>query len=242
MTTINLLPNDYVRRSASRRANVLCLALFAVTMAAVVTAALVSERSSRHTRTVRDEVDASYAVAAKQIQQMQELEARKQNMLDRAEAISSLQERVPRSHLLGVIANCLPEHVALSRVDLDTKKTVVAPPKDKSAGGGASKFDAVSAARTDKEVTYTVVMDVTGLASTDVQVARFIAALAKNPLIASVDLVFSQEKVVDKTTLREFQLHLELEKAADAIQDSSEAVAEASDHDKTGNNSTGVGQ
>jgi Tfp pilus assembly protein PilN len=225
MSTINLLPEDYVRRSARRRANVMCLVLFAISMAAVVTAALVSERSSRHTRQVRDQVDDAYTYAARQIQQMQQLEARKQSMLAKAEAISSLLERVPRSHLLGVIANAMPENTSLTRLDLDTKRLVVAAPAPAAGKSEASKFDALSAARSAKALPSVVTLELTGLAGTDVEVARLIANLARNPLIAAVDLIYSQEKIIDKQPVREFQVHLELRTGADALADMPETVA-----------------
>ncbi|MFB3891852.1 MAG: PilN domain-containing protein [Phycisphaerae bacterium] len=242
MSTINLLPNDYVQRSARRRANILCVALFGVVMAAVLGAALVGDRSSRHTRHVRDQVDAAYAYAAQQIQQLQSLEARRQTMQDRAEAIGSLLERVPRSRLLGIIANALPENTSLTKVDLETKRLVLPIATPAPGAKAPTKFDAVAAARASKGPPVVVTMELIGLAATDVQVARFISNLARNSLIQSADLVFSQEKLIDKIPTREFQVHLELKNGADAINDVAvSAVANAAESD-SGAYSKGVGQ
>ena len=60
-------------------------------------------------------------------------------------------------------------------------------------------------------------MTVQGLAGTDSQVAKFIANLARNPLIGSVDLSFSQEKLIDKALVREFKLNLKLKDNVDAV-------------------------
>ena len=61
MSTINLIPEDYIRRRVRHRANMLCLALFAVVMTSVVAAAVVSYQSSRHTQQICDQVNTSYA-------------------------------------------------------------------------------------------------------------------------------------------------------------------------------------
>jgi len=190
----------------------MCLILFGVTMCAVVAAALVSEQSTKKSREVCRQVDASYAQAAKLIQQMQELETRKQEMLVKAQNVSQLLERTPRSYLLGMVTNALPENASLTRLDLDVKRIVVAPPKD-----AKTKFEAKSA-QAGKTGNTTVVLDIVGLAATDVDVARLIANLARNSLTGSVDLVYSQEKIIDKTPVREFQVHIELKPNADSLQ------------------------
>lgn len=223
MSIINLLPEDYIQRATNRRANMIFVCLFAVTLVTVVTAALVSERSSRRTRGVRDTVEESYDKAASQLRELQELEVRKQNMLGKAEAISALLERVPRSHLLGVIANCMPDNTSLTRVEMDTKRLVVAAPDPKTV----SKFDASTGLAAPKPPTTLVTLEIVGLAGTDVEVARMIASLARNSLVSLVDLVYSQEKLIEKIPVREFQIHLELKPDADAATDMNEPLAAA---------------
>ena len=54
MSIVNLLPDDYVEQQRHSRANRMCLVLFLVVMAGVITAAVVSERSGRHTQEILD--------------------------------------------------------------------------------------------------------------------------------------------------------------------------------------------
>jgi len=213
MSTINLLPEDYVERRLRKRANTLCLTLFGVVMTAVVGAVLVSEQSASHTRQVRDEINASYAQAATLIEQMQELKRQKAALMARAEQAAALLERVPRSYLLGVITNACPEHAALVSMNLETCR--IEPGSD--AEKRMTKFEAVSGQRFKEAQPSVVRMQITGLAATDVEVARFIANLARNPLLASVDLVYSEERMVDKMPIREFQVKLELRPNLDVI-------------------------
>ena len=217
MSTINLLPTDYLANRARRRANALCLAMFLVVMIGVFGAALVSEQSAKRTREVRDRIDASYADAAKNIAEMYQLDQQKKNMLRKAELTGSLVERVPRSTVLGVITNALPLDASLTKVTMGTKR-VVSLVNTASVKGAkpATKFQA--AAQQAAQVTaVTVEMEIAGLAKTDVDVARFIAALHRCKLMVGVDLVYSQEKVINKVPMREFRVKLELVQTADAI-------------------------
>lgn len=213
MSTINLMPDDYVERRLRRRADRLCLVLFGIVLAGVVGAVIVSDDSTSHTLQVRDQVNASYADAAKLIDQLTQLRQQKASLLARAEQASGLLERVPRSYILGVITNACPQYMSLLAVNLETREVQAGSDAEKKA----TKFEA-AAQRRFKEARPTVVeMQITGLAPTDVQVARFIADLARNPLLGSVDLVYSEEKIVDLEPVRQFQVKLELRPGIDVI-------------------------
>jgi len=230
MSTINLLPNDFLDRRQRRRATVICSALFAVVMAGVVAAMLASEQSYRRTLEVRERVNADYVEAAKLIQQMQQLSMRKDQLLEKARRSASLMERLPRSYLLAMVTNSLPEHASLESVDLEMTEVHRKAAADKQTP--SAKY-----ARTKKkrapviESDIFVKMTVTGYAATDVEVARLIAALARNPLPHRVDLVFSEEKSISATntadargktantvTARRFQIEIELSVNADPME------------------------
>ncbi|GAG00907.1 unnamed protein product, partial [marine sediment metagenome] len=214
---INLMPEDYLKLRAKRRTSVICLILFAVVMVGVLTAALLSEESRRRTLQVRDRVDGDYAEAAKLIRQMQHLQARKSTLLRKAELTASLMERVPRSYLLAVVTNALPQGASLTKFDLERKRLTVIAKSARSSGSKKTKFATVSQRRLAKSPPYLIAVNVTGLAGTDIQVARFIANVAGNPLARSVDLIYSQEKIVDDVTLREFRIRIDLRIDVDVI-------------------------
>jgi Tfp pilus assembly protein PilN len=215
MSTINLLPEDYLVRRAQRRANFLCLGLFSVVMTGVLTATFVSRRSGRHTEQVRNRVNASYADAAEKIAQMQELESRKQAMCERAEITAALVERVPRSTLLAIITNALPPGASLTKVKLDTRVLRARTGGSQKKSKGA-KFDKKTEEVTAPEVF--VEMEVTGLAENGKQVGRFMSNLGRNALLTGVDLVFIEEKKRDQVTVREFAVKMQLKPGADAIE------------------------
>ena len=242
MSTINLLPEDYLHRRCQRRANVLCMVLFAVVMTGVGGAALVSEESTRRTIDVRDRVNANYNEAAKLLEQMRQLESRKRTGIEKADATASLLERVPRSYLLASITAALPEHTALMKMDLKPARKAAGEgkTKEKPKGGKyASKGEALAAAKAELKATkvqeQVLEVDLVGWAATDVEVARFIANLLQDPLLASVDLGYSQAKSLktgekdneQELQVREFLLHLVLRSGVDVMDLVAEKPAEA---------------
>ena len=207
MSTINLLPDDYLLRKSQRRANILCVVMFAVVMATVGAAAIVSERNTANTEKVRDQVNIAYADAAKTLQEMQQLETQKRTMVHKAEVTGALLEKVPRSYLLAIVTQALPENVSLTSFNLTPQRVTSTP--------GKTKFDSITGKSEDQEMVMTV--EVTGMAATDVDVARFIANLLRCQLLSGVDLAFSQEKKLKDTSVREFQVRMDIRNGVDVV-------------------------
>ena len=203
MSTINLLPDDYLKRRRQRYANIMCLTLFVIVMLGVGMAYLISARSFNHTLEVAQRIDAEYAEAARKLEQMRQLEERKRELWDKANTTASLQERMPRSYILAALTNARPKDTSLTNISLRTSRPEV--------HAEATKFDKASKEIKVALVATRVVLTVTGLAGTDVQVAKYIANLAGNPLVHNVDLIYSQEIVIDEATVvRQFQITVEL--------------------------------
>lgn len=216
MSFVNLLPDDYLARQAQRRTNLLCLILFAAVMVGVLLAAFVSDRRLQETRQVHEQVNDSYAEAAKLIQQMQELEAVKQQMFKKAKLTAGLLERVPRSYLLAMVTNALPPGGSLKKLDLTTKRhgSIVVSRETKTRYG---KTAAKRRAEGKRPSSMNVSIAVIGLAATHGEVAEFYASVARCPLVNRVDLVYSQEKEFQKVLVREFKMVLHLKANADVL-------------------------
>ncbi len=225
MSTINLLPDDYLENRARRRIVAMCMVLFIIEIVGVVGAWFVTERKQAVAVEICRGVDESYAQAAQQIARLQQLEGQKKTMLRKADVADALVERVPRSALLAVLTNALPQGASLTQIKLETQRSVVLTrtSKEEKAAGGPGKGEEkktrlTSEPRQEAPVTpSTVTLEVKGLAATDMEVARFIADLARCPLIRSVDLGYSQQRKLPEDSLREFLVRVELKENADAI-------------------------
>lgn len=226
MSTINLLPDDYLENRARRRIVAMCMVLFVIEVAGVVGAWFVTERKQARAVEVSRQIDESYAQAAQQIARLQQLEVQKKTMLRKADVADALVERVPRSALLAVLTNALPTGASLTQVKLETQRSAIIPrtvkdekPDAKPARGADKKANLTSEPRQQEApiLPSTVSLEVKGLAATDMEVARFIADLARCPLIRSVDLGYSQQRTLAGDSLREFLVRIELKEDADAI-------------------------
>jgi len=223
MSMVNLLPRDYLACRMQKRANTICIILFLIVMGGVGMAALVSEHTTGNTREVLERVNASYSEAAKMLTQMRQLEASKKQMITKAKTTASLLERVPRSYLLAMVSQALPDEASVTRVELRPGKA-----KSKPRSPKGSKFEAAKNKSADKEPTQNqmppMILDVTGLAATDMQVGSLIANLKDNPLLSSVDISYSQSKTLNerstdkpKIDVREFKVTMELRPNVDVI-------------------------
>ena len=213
MSTINLLPDDYLQRRRQHRGNMICTVLFGVVIVSICAAAVVREQSTRRTREVCDRMSAAYADAAKLIDEVHHLEKQKANMLDKAKRSASLMERMPRSYLLAMLTNALPQGASLKSV-----RMVIQVVGEGEGDKPKTKAAAIKAPAAQKAPQLVMALSITGKATTDVQVARFIARLAAHPLTDVVDLSYSKESkdLQDKGT-REFQLSVILKPDTDVL-------------------------
>ena len=236
MSTINLLPGEYIQRRSQYRANLICLVLFAVVMGSVGTASLVSERTSRNNREVWERINAAYVDAARRIEQVRQLESQKREMLHRAEMAAALMERLPRSYVLAMLTNALPNGAALTSLEMSVRAVQ---PTVRAGGKPKTKFNTVAQGRAKKlhsksPPTLSVMLNIKGKASTDVQVARFIANLARHELMEMVDLSYSKEAQGKDRWTREFQLTARLRPDADALDALQQPTQAASGSKKPG--------
>lgn len=218
MSFVNLLPEDYIARQTQKRANLMCSVLFAAVMTGVLTAAVVSDQKHKRTLEVSGRVNQSYNDAGRLIEQMQKLDVTKHEMLKKAKLTADLLERVPRSYLLAVVANALPKGASLLEFKLATKRSK----KLSSSGKSKSRYKTASAKRKGKSASKApenleVMITITGLAGTDLEVAQFITAMSHCSLMESVDLIYSQEEEIDEIVAREFQVILRLKSDADVV-------------------------
>ncbi len=218
MSFVNLLPEDYMARRAQKRVNVLSLVLFGLVMAAVIGATIASEQGLAKSREVYDRVNQSYSEASKLIGQVQQLEGAKQQMFKKAKLAGGLLERVPRSYLLATVTNALPPGGSLKKFSLSSKRrrTVALSNNAKSRfAKTAAQRDPGAAANRSSRLDLSI--EVIGLAGTDVEVARFIASMARCPLIEDVELVYSEEKKFQEAVVREFKVNMRLDPNADVL-------------------------
>lgn len=216
----SFLPEEYVRARADSRANILTLSLFAVTLACVLGAFVVTKTTVQGVQERKSRVNESFELAGAKISQLKSLESQQAQMLEKAELTSALIEKGPRWAVLGEIALRVPEGTRLELMQI--KSTRIEPPKPppptknapavKSLTGKVA--DAVKggqpAAEPEKPkpaaARFEYALTLEGTASNNNDVADFLASLKRSPVMDKVEMPYIKEQRDGDREVRKFQI------------------------------------
>jgi len=224
---INFIPDDYIQSGQFRRTNLIYIILFTVVMAAIVGVFVTIEARKRVLTNQERVVDAEIARKKDDIKKLQELQSKRNTIWNSALTTAELLEPVPRSVLLALLTNDLPDGTSFLKLELVQQIA-----KNGSKGVNHSKishYQKVKNARkksndvrasTEKRLETHI--EIEGIAPSDLQVAAYIEKLGNSRLIAEVALVESKECKLgsvlgdksDKSgrTLRRFRLTAKVNK------------------------------
>lgn len=217
---LSFLPADYVERRIEHRTNLICLTLFGVVIAGVIGAKMVSLRHANEVKQQRAEINAEFAEAARRIEQLNKLQASKDQMLRKAQVTGRLLEPMPRTFLLADLINRMPPTLSLFELELESKvdKSVL-PVINRSKAAMKNKSKKSDKAPEPEPVPqYIVTLKLVGVAPTDVQVAQYMSALSRSELLSDVNLRFSEESKIEDSTMRKFHIDMTLNTDADVRQ------------------------
>lgn len=215
----SLLPEDYLERRHQRRANMLCLSLFVVVLAGVVGAFIVTHGEWSGLKTRQESIDARYRQAARDIEQLKVLEAQKSQILDKAEIATALIEKAPRSIVVAELVNRLPVGAAMMEIELESRRIQPAPPAPpagrgaKSLAGKASEDEAKAKPAPPR---FDTTLNITGVAMSHNDVARYVSALQDCELLRGVELKFSEIALSDNQEVNKFKVEASLRNDVDA--------------------------
>lgn len=224
----SFLPEDYLERRAEARTNLISIALFVVVTLGVIGAFFVTSRQWNDVKAYQQAVNVRYTQAAKDIEQLKQLEKQKTDLLEKAEITTALIERVPRSILLAELVNRMPSkmtllsiEVASTRLDKPVRQYGAPPPEDKKDGGKSlSGKAAADKKKNDKPVVTAPRFDhkiiLVGVARTHNEVARYVSNLQECTMLTGVDLIFSEQTKIENQTMNRFRVEAVLRPEADA--------------------------
>jgi len=229
---LSFLPDDYLERKTQRRTNVICAVLFAIVLSAISAAFMLTERSLRVVEKRHAEVEKQYTEAAKRIEQARQVQEKQRTMMHQAELTSSLLEKVQRSRLLAGFTNQLPSGVSLLDLTMESRKVAAPLPpaartmyEERKQQIEAEKRAALAGTEPKK---YDVIIRLTGVAPSDVQVAKYIAALNQVDLLTDVNLVIVEQAKLGDEPVRKFQLEMRVNPNAETRTNSPDSLKTAS--------------
>ncbi|MFA9476907.1 PilN domain-containing protein [Phycisphaerales bacterium AB-hyl4] len=219
MDNMSFLPEDYLERRAARRTNILCLTLFGIVMVGLVGAYVVSGRHDAEVRELHRQVNLEFEEAARRIEQLEQLQQQKKQMIHKAQVTGVLLERVPRSLLMAELINHMPATLSLTEMDLETRelRTTTRPrtaiEREQQRLASRSKANDMFSQIEVPETEMTV--NLVGVAPTDVEVARFMTALGRHNMFYDVNLLFSEQTTISEQRMRQFRIELKVNQDVD---------------------------
>ncbi|MDX2131967.1 MAG: PilN domain-containing protein [Planctomycetota bacterium] len=218
----SFLPEDYIRSKAEGRANIITLTLFALVLAGVMGAFVVTKASVEKIAKRKEFVNQQFQEAEKKIAQLKSLESQQAQMMEKAEITSALVEKVPRWAVLGELTLRMPADMRLDSLVIKSTrpKVEVAPPpgaKPPAVKSLAGKFaakvkpEAKEPERVKPQVPrFTYALTLEGTAVKNQDIADYLASLKQSPVLDKVEMAFIRESSERGSDYRKFQVTAQL--------------------------------
>jgi Tfp pilus assembly protein PilN len=225
MVNINFVPDDYIQNNESRRTNLIYLILLLAVMVALGGSFVTIKIRQRACIAKENLVNQRMAQTKETMKQLDELQAKRREMMKTALTTAELLEPVPRSILLASLTNNLPAGVSLMDLNLIQKE-----PKQIESSSSSNKFQAMqdgqkaAQERVSIEKMLETNINIEGLATSDLQVAEYIRRLSVSNIVDNVALVESKEYKVEDSTFRQFKLTAMLKKDVHLSKDDIEGI------------------
>jgi len=212
MSNVDFVPEEYLNQKESNRTNIMCLFLFIVIMGGIVATFSIIKIRQKAVQKDLAAVTKKMDDAKQQITQLEQLSERRKTMMKTAVMTSELIDPVPRSVLLACLTNNLPASASLIELKVEGKDRKVVIPTVEVAKDGKEDTKSKSKSKAKKKVVETitvtdVLIEIEGLATSDIDVANYIAALTDSILLQNVGLVESKEHEIEDIKYRQFKLN-----------------------------------
>lgn len=223
----SFLPAEYVKNKSQVRANFVALLLFTLVMAGVIGAFVVNHQRWRDVRVESEAISVQFAEEASKIKQLEGLEAQRAELLDRAEVVTALIDRVPRSVLMAELVRDMPKNITLTLVSLDGERVKPPAPASDTKARSKGKTRSLTTKATEESnkpeaapkvlpprFRHTVAVE--GLATDNEAVADYVLAIKSSKLFTEVELPLISATIVDQVGYRRFRITMRLSEQADA--------------------------
>jgi len=216
----SFLPEEYVAAKSEARANILVLSLFAVVLAGVIGAFMVTiQEKVTLERRIASVVEREKAAGARK-EQLRELEKQRAQIMEKAEITAALFERVPRWTVLAEVTMRMPTAMRLDTLAIKSTRIEIKPPppppgQPKPTAAQAKSLAAKAAAAkpavpAEKAKVlpprFEYALTISGAADQNNDIADFLTSLKESPALDKVEMTFIREARQDDKDLRLFEL------------------------------------
>jgi len=226
MSQMNLLPDYYVKQRFRNRVDMLCVILFTLVMGGIIVVGTVQGRNYRETQSQYEAVTEQFNQETESLDEFIRLRGTKRTLHNDAKQVSDLEEAIPRSYLVAVVARSLPAKAGLSVLEISEKISVTADMTrgTKKPAKGKPQVTKSSAAQQEEAPPPRLVVSIGGYAATEADVAQIYSTLKAHPMTKDVQLRHTREYETAAGLYREFQIDWELKNGVDVLDHLTEDV------------------
>jgi len=213
----SFLPEDYVRGKGEQKANVAILLLFGAVLVGTVGVFVFNVQRQRALAQEVRQVRAEFETESIKIEQLRGLETQRAELLDRAEVVNAISEKIPRSILMAELWRDMPKDLRLETVELEGKRISTAPVKSASPAGRRGTLAPGQATPGVNQPAPKVLppkfehhLELVGLSGDNEKIADYVASLRRSPLFSSVDVSSIERKEVEDEFFRKFTITMKL--------------------------------
>lgn len=213
----SFLPADYVKGKGEQKANVAILLLFGAVLVGTVGVFVFNVQRQRLLAGEVRQVRAEFESESAELEQLRSLEQQRIELLDRAEVVNAISEKIPRSILLAELWRDMPKDLRLDEVELQGKRISAAPiSKAKSPKGrrgtlapGAKPGEQAAAVKV-LPPRFEHYLELVGMSGDNEMIADYVSSLRKSSLFSSVDVSEIVLKDLDDKPFRKFTITMKL--------------------------------
>lgn len=200
----NMIPPQFLSEVNRKRMDRFCVGLFLAVMVGVIVADRISYEKYRPTLNVYNAMQSQFAEGAEFTRSYLDRLSKKNQLLKRARDLTALEESIPRSYIIGSLANLRPAGLGVDYLDMSYQ------PKSQAPGVILTKSSDDAGPKKVEPVVNVVWLEMSGLAQSDAEVEQFVDALKNSPIVQSVDLKYTAAATFDNVPCRRYQIRVEL--------------------------------
>lgn len=227
---VNFLPDWYTRKQRLRLSKKRQAALLMLMVAGMAVLTVQTWRERAELRSERNRVRDLLSEANNVILEVQKLTTQRGQLEREVEIHRELYQPINYSQVTGTLAALTPESITFRALEVQTQQVTSTRKMTAAELEAAKKAQANRRGAVKDTVASTrsmIVIDLVGLAPSDVELANFIGQLASSKVFENVKMVFSKQGELEGRLTREFKIRMEIPLDRRYVDRAAQEVADA---------------
>ncbi len=206
MREINFLPETFVRHRAARKRRYGHVVILAMTVGVLVSWWFAERKSLNFVRAEEMQLQQAVGQAQTELTLVHKLNTEKKLLMHQDRIRRELAQPISHTSVVELLGQAMPNSIAV------TEMTVVArrAPLKTAAEAKATRSNAGSRTVRDQPVEEALLIEFSGLAPNDVEIANLVGALSDHAVFANVKMLYSRSVTTRGVIGREFRMEMQV--------------------------------